>query len=117
MHMLPFIPYSLDGSVVTLLGSLPGPINTDNSVAPLVVAVHQIDDQLLTNEFCTEEVSSLLGSLYCIEGGKVLDPTSIREIQVAEGLKTQNNALIPCHQLGKRHMIVTHKACYWERQP
>ena len=80
MRSLPFIPYSPDGSVVPLLGSLLGPINKDDSVEPPVVAVRQIDDQLLATEFPIEEASALLGSLHRIKSRKVLDSTSIREM-------------------------------------
>ena len=92
---LPFAPCGLDGSLALLFASLPGPVNADASVAPLVIAVRQIDNQLLATDFYAEAGSSLLGSPNRIKGGKVLDSTSIRKIQVAAGLETQNNTPAP----------------------
>ena len=95
MLELPFASCGLDGSLVPLFASLLGLVNADASVAPYVVAVCQIDDQLLAVSFYAEKASTLLGSPNRIKGGKVLDTTSIRKIQVAESPKTQNNAPAP----------------------
>jgi len=50
---LPFVPYSTNESVVPLLGSLLGPIDTDDSVTPPMVTLRQIDDQFLITGFHT----------------------------------------------------------------
>ena len=101
---LPFAPSGPDGSLVSLFSSLPGPVNTDDSVATPVVTVHQIDNQLLATGFYIEAASA---SLVLVEKKcrEVLD-TSIRKIQVVEELKTQNNVPGPCHHLRRRHMVV-----------
>jgi len=90
MRSFLYISYCLGGSLVPLLSILPGPINTDDGVRTSMVIVCQIDDQPLSTKFCTKEMSTLLDFLRRVESEKVLNPISIREIQITEGLKTQN---------------------------
>ena len=72
-----------------------------------MVIICQIDDQSLSTEFCTKEMSTLLDFLYRVESEKVLNPVSIREIHITEGLKTQNYAPSHCPQLGRRYAVET----------
>ena len=95
MHECPFVPHYQDGSTVFLYDRLPSPMNMNNGIAPPVVVVRQIDDQLIGTTSCDEEASSLLGSSNHIEDREVLDPVSIRNEPVAEGLEAQDNAPTP----------------------
>jgi len=73
-----------------------------------VIAICQVDDQLLKTILCDEDAITLLGS-YHIEGGEVLDPTGIRNEALVEGLEGQDDALTPCHQLRGGHSVMVQK--------
>ena len=60
-----------------------------------MVVACQIDDQLLKTTPRNKETTALLDPSHHIEGGEILDPASIRDKLVAEGLEVQDNMSVP----------------------
>ena len=80
------VPHGGDGFTIPLHDRFSSLINSDDGIASLVIADHQIDDQLLGTTSCGEEASALLDFSNHVEGREVLDPASIRNEPVAEGM-------------------------------
>jgi len=91
MHECPLVPSCWNGATVLLCNCLLSPRDPDDSIVPPVVAVHQVDNQLLKTTLCDEEATAL-DSSYHIEGREILDHVGIRNELVAEGLEAHDEA-------------------------
>ena len=101
-----FIPINWNGVTVLLCNSLLSLEDPDDGVAPPVIAILQVDDQLLKTTLRHKEATTLLDSSYHIKGGEVMDPLGIRNEDVVEGLEAQDYMPIPCHQLRRGHSVM-----------
>jgi len=115
-------PRGQDSSTVLLHDHFPSPMNPNDGVAPPVIDVLQINNQPLGTTPYGEEASTLLGSSNHVECEEVLDPASIRNEPVTEGLKTQDNAPTSFLSPTKRGPYdngqkVANEACEGELQP
>ena len=90
MQEHPFVPSSWNDATVFLCNRLSSPRDLDDSIAPPLVIVCQIDDFFLKTTPRNEEATALLGSFYHIKGGEVLNPAGFRNKPVAEGLEAQD---------------------------
>ena len=105
----PFILCSWNGATVLLHNCLLNFRDPNDVITLHVVVVCQVDNQLLKTTPCDEETAVLLGPSYHIEGGEVPNPTGIRDEPVVEGLETQDDAPVPCHQLRGGHLIMAQR--------